>query len=174
MNNLEATKRLSSLAQLTRDVKAHQDAINGVIEGMRTAATNALSEAILCGNKLIAIKDLKPDGGWISWVEENEGKTGVSIRTAQRYMELARNTSRVSHLDSIRSALKFLQEENKESSNETGESKSFPVWMVVVNSVGRWKEKCLSSFGQIPSEGREKMREDLLPIASQLWPERFL
>ena len=62
---------------------------------IRTAKT-AVDHAIRCGEMLIAAKAKVPHGEWESWLEEN---AEVSLRTSQRYMRLASNTTSVSLLD---------------------------------------------------------------------------
>ena len=55
-------------------------------------ALQTIRSAILCGMLLLRVKNLLPHGGFRSWVEESfEAETGLGLRTAQRYMNEARN-----------------------------------------------------------------------------------
>jgi hypothetical protein len=66
---------------------------------------NAVRYAIAAGEKLIEAKGLLKHGKWLPWLEENFEFTD---RTAQRYMDVARNATRVSDLPTMRDAIALL------------------------------------------------------------------
>jgi len=91
----------SPLTELTAKVKAEHLAATA-------AARKALDHALDCGDALIEAKKWVPHGSWQAWLET----VGLSKRTAQLYMRLARNrdaleSATVAHL-SIRAAADML------------------------------------------------------------------
>lgn len=68
---------------------------------------SAIDHAIRAGEKLMEAKRLVPHGTWLSWLGSN---TRIGQRQAQRFMQVARNASRVSHLPTVRDALAALAE----------------------------------------------------------------
>ena len=61
--------------------------INAQHEACRDAANAAVEHAVHAGELLIEAKASIPHGEWLTWIE---GRCGVSERTAQAYMRLAR------------------------------------------------------------------------------------
>ncbi len=61
--------------------------INAEHEACRDAANAAVEHAVRAGELLIEAKASIPHGEWLTWIE---GRCGVSERTAQAYMRLAR------------------------------------------------------------------------------------
>lgn len=96
-NNKAALANLSKLV-----LESHNDVL-------RAAAVLLLS-VVHAGRQLLAAKELGPHGGFTAWVEESFGKQ-ISLRTAQRYMSVARFTA--AHMPQLR---KWLQEQSPELS----------------------------------------------------------
>jgi hypothetical protein len=71
-------------------------------------ASAAVAHAIACGEALIEAKAQLRHGQWLSWLADH---VEFNDRQAQRYMQIARNASRVSDLDSVRAALTELAEQ---------------------------------------------------------------
>jgi hypothetical protein len=71
-------------------------------------ASAAVAHAIACGEALIEAKAQLRHGQWLSWLADH---VEFNDRQAQRYMQIARNASRVSDLDSVRAALSELAEQ---------------------------------------------------------------
>lgn len=69
------------LAVLAEDIRALDAKV-------RRSAEQLAVDAIEAGNRLIEAKEMVPHGSWESWLASN---TGVSARSAQRYMRLARS-----------------------------------------------------------------------------------
>lgn len=71
----------SSFNKLAAQIKQH---CQNIVEGMRTS----LEAAIAAGKALRQAKLQVQPGDWKKWVSEN---TDLSVRTAQQYMQLAKN-----------------------------------------------------------------------------------
>jgi hypothetical protein len=74
----------NALPVLAARIKAEHNAVS-------TALMDSLRHAIACGEALIEAKALAAHGGWLPWLES----CGISERTAQRYIRLARNRSTI-------------------------------------------------------------------------------
>ena len=71
------------------------------------AGEPALRHAVEVGRLLLEAKVSCKHGDWLTWLEDNfDG----SVRTAQDYMRLAKNTKAIQSFESIVSALKTLKE----------------------------------------------------------------
>jgi hypothetical protein len=66
---------------------------------------------------LIRAKEAVPHGQWQRWLADNFDQ---SDRTAQRFMQLAANPSRVAHLPSMRAAVGSLGAEACDSAGRAG------------------------------------------------------
>ncbi len=75
------TEGSNSLADLAHGIKTEHEAVCHALK-------RELAHAITAGNLLIEAKALIPHGGWLPWLKEH---CGVSERSAQRYMDLARH-----------------------------------------------------------------------------------
>jgi rhodanese-related sulfurtransferase len=80
-----------------------EDQLKQLGEQFRTAyaalgqtANRALAEALACGKILIEAKKAAGHGGWMKWLAEH-GK--ISIKCAQRYMKLVKNSASVTNLN---------------------------------------------------------------------------
>lgn len=93
-----ATATSNRLPMIAAEVRALHDAVNA-------AARTAVERAREAGTLLLEAKATVPHGTWQSWV----GELGISARTAQGYMQLARvpgsKTATVAHLG-LRAALR--------------------------------------------------------------------
>jgi hypothetical protein len=78
------------------------------VEAAEADFVSAVKHAIRAGELLIEAKAQMKHGKWLDWV--NSVGLCMSARTAQRYMAVARNASRVSHTESINAALEVLAE----------------------------------------------------------------
>lgn len=71
-------------------------------------ASAAVAHAVACGEALIEAKAQLLHGQWLSWLVDH---VEFNDCQAQRYMQIARNASRVSDLDSVRAALNEVAEQ---------------------------------------------------------------
>jgi Protein of unknown function (DUF3102) len=83
--------------------------IRAEVDAAEADFVSAVQHAIRAGELLIEAKAQMKHGKWLDWVASHDGPH-VSPRTAQRYMAVARNASRVTHTESINAALDVLAE----------------------------------------------------------------
>jgi hypothetical protein len=93
----------------------------------------ALKRAVHVGELLIEAKQQVKHGQWLPWLKQNCPK--ISDRTAQQYMQLAANTTKIADLDGIASALKFLS--GYQESDEEPRVRALPVAKAAPISVNR-------------------------------------
>jgi len=89
------------------------EAINESAEQAEVSLHKAVEHAARCGRYLLAAKSQLPHGEWGKWLGANFDR---DPRTAQRYMTLAANTTRVpglSETTSIRAALRVIADDGK-------------------------------------------------------------
>lgn len=92
MKTQTQTKPLSTVVQqelktLKKAINDGHEAIELIVAKTKEKANEALTEAILEGERLAKVKKLLPYGAFTRWLKENCKK--ISVRTAQRYMTLA-------------------------------------------------------------------------------------
>jgi hypothetical protein len=157
--------------QLVRDIKAHVETIDALRNQAARKVNDWLVEVVLCGRKLNEAKEIVPKRQWMDWVAVH--CPTVSHDTINKYMRVAANSERVlnSNVSSLREALHLLTEKSSEQ-NKVEQS-----LLPYLEALGR-VHKLVGYIGrnpvrEWPQEGREKLREDLEPIARELWPERF-
>lgn len=107
-----------TVTPVTRDASVTQplpQQINEAYQFAREHAECAVEWATKCGQLLLQAQESVDHGEWLPWLAANV--PGISVRTAQGYMRLARhyltdpaNTQRVAHL-SLRAALAELRAE---------------------------------------------------------------
>src|SRR5947207_10298113 len=100
-------------------------------------------------------------------------------------MLVARNCAHGNNLErsaSMREALMLCQDNGAETStNGNGDStgnghtpRSWPPYIEAIGKCGKFAAfVARNPIEQWPSEGRDKLRGDLQPIAAALWPEKF-
>ncbi len=81
-------------------------AIRDDIEAADGHWQNAVKHAIRAGEGLMEAKGRLDHGQWLPWLKANV--SGVSERSAQRYMQLAQNRHTVADLPSVRAALALI------------------------------------------------------------------
>jgi len=96
--------------------------INHEHELFQQSIKSGLVHAVRCGQLLIEVKGFTEWGKWEKWVNKH---CNFSVRHAQRYMQLASNATRVSHLPestSLREALKLLSKTKSKSKPKSNKS----------------------------------------------------
>lgn len=164
---------ISQLTALARRIKSREETIEALRARTLQGVYQSLAEVVLQGEDLIKVKALCPHGNWLPWLRVNCPK--LSERRAQRYMALARKAPRAADLseaDSLRSALALCDMEGDSSGPQ--QPKRWPPFM---EAIGRLSKLVgfVNRFPitQWPSDGLDKFRDELKPVASLLWPERF-
>jgi hypothetical protein len=161
--------KLQTLDTLGRRIKDREEAIQLLKKQAIKDCNNAVCEALLQGQDLLEAKKLCGHGNFVEWLDTHCPE--LSARTAQRYMLLAANTTRVSHLEeaaSIRAALALCEVE------EQAERREPKRWPAFLEAIQRFDKFCgyvhRNPLSAWPAEGLDKLREQMLPIAAALWP----
>lgn len=165
---------MTDLVAMARRINDREEAIGMLKKQTLDKAEEALREALLQGADLIRVKATLKHGQWETWLLTHCPL--ISLSTAQRYRRLASNASRIKDFiaaGSIRQALALLED----GEGEDGQEKKTKQWPAYMESIGRLS-KLLGyverfPIQQWPSEGVEKFRTDLEPLAATLWPDKF-
>lgn len=163
----------TDLVTIARRINDRETTIEMLKKQTLDKAGDALREVLLQGGDLLRVKSQLKHGQWAPWLAKNCGS--ISERTAQDYMRLAANPQRAADFiaaGSIRQALALL-----ERNDADGDKKQTKQWPPYLEATGRLSKLIgyMQRFPleQWPSEGLEKFKEDLQPIATKLWPEKF-
>jgi hypothetical protein len=159
----------NELFTIARRINDREKVIEQLRSKTETVASTVVAEALLQGCDLLAAKAQVKFGEWESWLRAHCPR---SIRNAQRYMRLAMNHPRIAEgTNSLRAAL-ALCETNEE--HDKGEPKRWPAYIQAIGRLGKLSEFVEHNpISNWPVEGRDKFKEDLEPLARQLWPERW-
>jgi len=171
---MKALLRKDQVAQLAGVIRQRHENIKKQAASMVAFGASIVEQIVSIGAALQEAKAGLEHGQWLPFVEKN---CGLGERQARRYMQIAANRSRVSDLSgcgSLRQCVALLDEGTEGTKGTKVETRR---WVPYLEAIGR-----LSKLGKFivenpinawPAEGVEKFREDLLPVAKELWPERF-
>jgi len=95
------------LAGRARPLPVLAGEIRAEVEAAEADFRSAVRHAVRAGELLAEAKAQVKHGEWLPWLREN---FPGDPRTAQRYMQVAANASRVSHLPTMREAVALLSE----------------------------------------------------------------
>ena len=164
---------MTDLVAIARRINDRESTIGMLKKQTLDKAADALREVLLQGSDLLRVKAQLKHGQWTPWMASH--CCGISERTAQDYMRLASNPQRAADFiaaGSIRQALALL-----ERNDCSGDKKQTKQWPPYLEATGRLSKLIgyVERFPleQWPSEGLEKFKEDLQPIVSKLWPDKF-
>jgi hypothetical protein len=184
MNNVEIVKQSSTLTQLAREIRDHEETIQEALNAIGGACRDTVSEALLCGGKLLDARKLVKHGEWEIWLEANttdeHGKRILSATSARNYMTLAANPQRAAGAGSIRQALTWIGGESPKESREP-----FPPEVRICDDAERFVKKCAGcSLSQLPEENRATLKTNIKPFVmefvrdlytpEEIWPERVV
>jgi hypothetical protein len=170
----QAEHELHSHSRKINDLHTDIEAADGLT---RTNYAEGVKLRIECGQLLMQSHNRCPKGEWEWWLKNN---TRLSKSTAERWMRLARDPSRVTDATSLREALATISGgENGEKGQK--EERSLVPYLQALDRVSklcgfieRNKPKdAQEMLGWIPEEGKQKLREDLEPVVRELWPGRI-
>lgn len=167
-------------AVIARDLQERARLINSREENIETLKTKAievsaeiLSEATIQGADLSAAKARCKPKEWLEWLSSH--CPTINHLLANRYMGLAEKFRARQNLTAPESLqLVFQLCDVREQTQHKNGAPKYPVhqeglwrWakfskFVKANPITRWPDPCV-----------QKLREDLEPIAKQLWPQRF-
>lgn len=162
------------LAKLARSINRREEVLLEHEAKSLKGVADWLSDALLQGAELNAARARCKHGDWLDWLKANCPK--VHYLKANRYMHMAANLSRVRNLtqaESLRQALQLVgvPVEGSASSGPTQHSLPYVEGLSKFSKFGSFLIR--NPITTWPTEGVEQLREDLEPVAKELWPEKF-
>jgi hypothetical protein len=128
-----------------------------------------INEVALQGKDLLSIKAGLPHGQWVALFGT---RIEIHYEKAKRYMRVALHINQLPQLNSVgslRQALALIAERSEGNTAEPAQR-----WPSHVEGITRASKFVgfieRHPFEQWPREGIQRLREQLLPIASKLWP----
>jgi uncharacterized membrane protein YccC len=178
MNSPPINLRSAELAELKKEINDREEIIAAHKSRTFEAMTQWLAEAALQGQALNRVRAALGHGRWLQWVAVN---CPFAHDTASRYIQAAANFAAERnlnpHLTMLEIAANLIRrrQENKEPERVT------PAYLMALDRVSklcgyleRQRPKDASELlGWMPEEGKQKLREDLAPVARELWPGRI-
>lgn len=161
-----------SLAKIAKRINEREENIQALKSRAVGAVNESLCEALFQGQDLLELKAKVAHGNWQNWLRANCPK--LSLRTAQRYMALAAKAPEIGSLqeaDSLRAALALCE---LEGAKQGQSPKQWPAYIEAtsrLNKLAGYLER--NPLDAWPSEGIDKFRAELQPIAERLWPDKF-
>lgn len=168
--------RSNQLTALAREINEREEVI-ALTKGKACDATNSwMCEVALQGQALLKVKAMLNHGDFMPWIQSHCPL--ISDRTARDYMRVAsnwQNSANVQQATSIAMALRLCAEnEAAANGHPKPEPKHWPPYIEALGRCGKLmayiERNPLSGW---PPEGRVKLRDELAPVASVLWPEKF-
>lgn len=156
------------LTHLAKEIAIREEKITALKDMAVRNANGALGLAIAQGHDLESARKLIPRDLWPEWLENHCPKT---VASAPRYMRLAANPPDVLQLDfpSIRETVRHLIERP-----EPQEKTSWPDYLYGIGRAAKFVNFVQSHpLKQWPDGARNQLRDDLLPVAKELWPDNF-
>lgn len=163
---------LIKLKQAAREIADNWEGIERLEAQVFEKGTEWIREMALQGQRLIHLKTQMKHGEWLPWCERN---LAGRYEKAKQCMRIATNWERVPNLDqatSLRQALALCAE--KTADDDGTEPRRWPpaieAGLKLAKFVGYVERFPVTTW---PPENQAKAREELLPVAKQLWPEKF-
>jgi hypothetical protein len=163
---------MNDLTILARRINEREKDIEALRKLAIEKVNDTLREVLLQGQDLIEMKSRCRHGTWLNQLRVTCPM--VSERRAERYMALARSVANGASVDEAQSLRSLLAICGMEGEEERQEPKRWPSYL---EAIGRLSKVVgyVTKFpvAQWPSEGVDKFREQLFPIARELWPDKF-
>lgn len=163
------------LNDLARRINQRESQIEVLKKQTIDQANAAICEALLQGKDLLAAKAMCKHGEWLDWISAH--CPALSVSTINRYMRVATMYSTKKELiaaESLRAAL-LLCTEDKPGSEGTQQPRTWPPFQEGMGKAWKFVEYVKRHpLGQWPGDTVAALREDLEPVAKELWPERFM
>lgn len=163
MTTAIASANTIALLTLAKQINEREETIEAIRGRVEETLRQAAPEIILQGQTLLAAKAHLKHGDWQTWLKAHCPK--VSERNARRYMARAANAT----LSDYYHLLCDTEEEHA-----TTESTQWLPYVEALNRVTRLRtylSKC--PISKWPEAGRIRLKEEIEPIARELWPVRF-
>lgn len=176
MNKTDLLPRHGQLITLAREINEREKTITLLREKTVGNAGTWMCEVMLQGQALIHAKALVALGMWTDWLAINCSL--ISVRSVQRYMQLATraaNNPEIEQADTLRRAMALcIEDVDAKPDPKPDAAKCWPPYLEALGRVSKFVGY-VERFpvGLWPDEGREKLRGDLLPIVTLLWPDKF-
>ena len=156
------------LHRLAREINDRESTILLIRSKVEEALRPAGPEIIMQGQTLLRAKVLIPHGLWLDWLAANCPQ--LSARNAQRYMARASNTTL--------SFFYHLLCDPEPASGEKPPPRQWPPYVEAIGRAGKLAGQVRSLVEKFPierwpEEGRQRLREEIEPLARMLWPEKF-
>jgi len=159
------------LTRLARAINDRERTLEMLRERVEEGCNSMVTEAILQGQDLISAKARVPHGFWMDWLKAHCPK---SQQTANHYMKMAGDPERIRDVKSISAALQVIYNQDEHAVPIDVESRRWPPYIDAISRFSKFA--CFVDKHPIdawPDEGRDKIREVILPFAILLWPEKF-
>lgn len=164
------------LLVLAKAINEREEAILMIKNKTIEVAGSAVVEARLQGNDLLKAKEMLSHGSWLPWLESHCPRIGE--RQAQRYIRLAQkwslNPSSRTDLDACTSIHEALEIFATPRTDATPPAEPMPAYLQTIQLFSRaMKFVTTQPMDVFPDEAKAKLRNELQPIVSRLWPEKF-
>jgi hypothetical protein len=167
--------RAKQLTSLARAINSGQDAIASLESATCKSGYALVCEIRLQGQRLLELKEMVGHGRWLEWLKANCPL--VSDRNARRYMRAASNRPVLADLDdaaTLGQALRIAAGGGPSDLGVKEKPKSWPPFLEALGRFGKFAGYVeRNPLHDWPQAGLDKLRDDMAPIATALWPERF-
>lgn len=162
-----------TLHRLAKQINSREETISQLRELTVKNCNAAIAEAIQQGKDLLEVKSSIEHGRWLDWLRIH--CPGTKPRMAQRYILIATRAASMPQLNeagSLRAALTLCDDDSGESAHS--ETRSLPAYLEGISRASKFLGYLTQHpINNWPAEGLDKLRQDMQPLAAQLWPERF-
>jgi len=163
---------MNELITIARRINERETTIETLRKQTLDKVNATLCEVLLQGQDLIEMKARCAHGNWINWLRVN--CPTLSERRAQRYMALARSASARQQVGEAQSLRNLLMLCDMEADRTQADPKRWPSYMEAIGRLSKLAGYVKRyPIMQWPNEGVEKFREEMLPLARGLWPDKF-
>ena len=160
-------KNTQVLHKLASEINSREEVIQALRQQAIDKATEAGTEILLQGRALLKV-ETEYQGDEVAWLAAN--CPAVDEDDARAYKRVARNPGRFQDPNQL--LLAVWHERNESACPTDGEPSPY---LTALESMGKWL-RGLSKRPPIPTwpDGcKDRLRDQLLPVAKTLWPERF-
>jgi hypothetical protein len=160
------------LRGLAKAINESEATIQALYKGTIDKALEAVSEAILQGQRLVKTKALIRGADWEEWLKAH--CPSLNMKKARRYMVVAARAPYIAEMDDENKLRQTLLLFNGGDTTEPTPAQPWPAYIeglkrfaLVVKFISG-KDKTLNTW---PESARTKLRDELEPVVRQLWPE---
>jgi hypothetical protein len=174
MSDKPTTKECAiELRGLAKAINESEQTIQSLYKGTIDKALQAVTEAVLQGQRLIKTKALIRGADWEEWLKAH--CPTLKVNSARRYMAVAHKAPYIAEMDDENKLRQTLLLFNGGDTTEPTPAQPWPAYIeglkrfqLVVKFISG-KDKTLNTW---PESARTKLRDELEPVVRQLWPGR--